>query len=477
MGLLVGTKRALLPGKPATRYFVDATSGSDANNGMTPDLAWQTLGKVNGETFNPGESILLQGLFREQLTVPSGGIAGNPITIGVYGSGTIIDGSDEETGVWNDEGANVWSTAYGTNPLGVCIIDGSMGTLVANAGAVDDPGEFFWGVNVLYVYSAGAPTDVYVGARLYGIYADAKSYLIIDGIHFRYAIKNGIRLANSGTERTIKNCTVEYCGEEGVNIYSDGTRAHDKYYRNDISYNQEGGLKISSMQDVEVFDNSIYENWTRVAVQGDQIRCIIITSGLSIHHNYIYRPATANNNDGVDLANTCHGARVFYNVILGNITVKNGTLNAEIYNNVVYDVHSDLIAVMFWDNTTCTGTIVKNNIVWCQGAGDYALYFAPTSEAGTVSDNNLLYSPAGHVGHWGGVSRTTLANWRAASSLDTNSVSADPVFVNPGIEDFHLQAGSPCRNIGADVGLSPDYDGVSVPQETNPAIGALEYVA
>ena len=44
------------------------------------------------------------------------------------------------------------------------------------------------------------------------------------------------------------------------------------------------------------------------------------------------------------------------------------------------------------------------------------------------------------------------------------------------VDDFHLQSDSPCRNAGVDVGLTEDYDGVSVPQETNPCIGAFEFL-
>jgi len=66
-----------------------------------------------------------------------------------------------------------------------------------------------------------------------------------------------------------------------------------------------------------------------------------------------------------------------------------------------------------------------------------------------------------------------------------NNINSDPLFVDAdgaddvaGTEDddLHLLWDSPCINVGDDVSLTEDYDGVSVPQETNPAIGAYEYV-
>jgi len=38
-------------------YFIDATGGNDANNGLTEQTAWQTLSKVNFYPFAPGDNI------------------------------------------------------------------------------------------------------------------------------------------------------------------------------------------------------------------------------------------------------------------------------------------------------------------------------------------------------------------------------------------------------------------------------------
>jgi len=79
-------------------YYVDATSGDDAKNGLSEANAWKTISKVNGESFSAGDSILFKRgeEWREQLTVPSSGSDGSPITFGAYGSGAkpIINGAD-----------------------------------------------------------------------------------------------------------------------------------------------------------------------------------------------------------------------------------------------------------------------------------------------------------------------------------------------------------------------------------------------
>ncbi|MGD0777611.1 MAG: DUF2341 domain-containing protein, partial [Candidatus Solibacter sp.] len=71
-----------------TSYYVSPV-GSDSNTGLSPANAWQTVARVNGAVFQPGDTIFFQrgGEWHESLNVPSNGTAGNPITFADYGSG------------------------------------------------------------------------------------------------------------------------------------------------------------------------------------------------------------------------------------------------------------------------------------------------------------------------------------------------------------------------------------------------------
>src|ERR1700674_5754246 len=75
----------------ATTYYVDncVVVCSDSNNGTNTATPWLTIAKVNGSSFNPGDSVLFEKtcLWREELAIPSPGTFGNPITISSYGSG------------------------------------------------------------------------------------------------------------------------------------------------------------------------------------------------------------------------------------------------------------------------------------------------------------------------------------------------------------------------------------------------------
>ena len=67
-------------------YYVDATNGNDENNGLSIEGAWKTIAKVNARNFRSGDYVLFKRgeVWREQLTVPSSGHAGAPITSAAY---------------------------------------------------------------------------------------------------------------------------------------------------------------------------------------------------------------------------------------------------------------------------------------------------------------------------------------------------------------------------------------------------------
>jgi hypothetical protein len=69
--------------------FVDATAGSDANNGATPATAWQTLAKVNATTFQPGNALCFKagGAWTGALALKGSGSAAAPIVVDQFGAG------------------------------------------------------------------------------------------------------------------------------------------------------------------------------------------------------------------------------------------------------------------------------------------------------------------------------------------------------------------------------------------------------
>ena len=82
------------------RTFYVSPSGSDSNDGTSPDRAWKTVRQVNwhGE-LQPGDGVLFEGgaTFADDTLMPEqGGAAGRPIVFGSYGQGRARLGK----GVW-----------------------------------------------------------------------------------------------------------------------------------------------------------------------------------------------------------------------------------------------------------------------------------------------------------------------------------------------------------------------------------------
>jgi parallel beta-helix repeat protein len=97
----------------ATDYYISST-GNDSNNGLSSSTPWKTIAKVNSSfsSLKPGDRILFNrgNTFYGTLVVTASGSAGNPITIGAYGTGEtpIITGFTAITG-WTNEGNGIYS--------------------------------------------------------------------------------------------------------------------------------------------------------------------------------------------------------------------------------------------------------------------------------------------------------------------------------------------------------------------------------
>jgi len=127
--------------------------------------------------------------------------------------------------------------------------------------------------------------------------------------------------------------------------------------------------------------------------------------------------------------------------------------------------------------TMMNNTIVGNSAG--EGGGLYGYYSGPKITNTIIWDNNpqqiylfhvtltVSYSDVeGGQGGIGGVPDDIF--WE-------NNIDADPLFVDPGNDDYHLQAGSPCIDTGTPDGAPPD-DIEGNPRDEFPDMGAYEYV-
>jgi uncharacterized lipoprotein YddW (UPF0748 family) len=122
-GELTASDTFVLCVSPRATYYVDASDGNDAWDGLSGVYLgdnhgpWRTIFKVNASSCFPGDSVLFQRgeAWREQL-VPASGNAAGVITYGAYGDPAapkpLLLGSTERdlASDWIDLGGNIWST-------------------------------------------------------------------------------------------------------------------------------------------------------------------------------------------------------------------------------------------------------------------------------------------------------------------------------------------------------------------------------
>jgi len=486
----------------AATYFVDATSGDDANSGFAPESPWKTIAKVNSSGFNPGDQILFRRgeVWREKLVVPSSGTSSNPIVFSAYGSGNkpTIVGSDA-IAIWANSGGNVWDATVTAQP-GVVWFNATPGTRETAKTNLNAPCEWFWTRNVLSVYSATSPANIEAASRGSSIIASGHSYLQFSNFNL---VKSGnlnsgasLQLGSGSSEIEVDACDFAQADTCHIGIW--GT-ARGSFTISGCTFAYSGlGHYVGAGNAIDV-TRTTEATRLLVTVQrctfthiGDWIGSkyhdhgIYFKSGRLIwRYNYV-------NNGGVETGagvkisgNAQNGCEVYYSIFSrGSGTQSWGVLSEagsfhKIYNNVFYGVGTGVWQAGPHGPTVAggSGITVKNNIFHTTG---YRFLLASTVHGtqGTVttnfvSDHNLFYSGSATPLQWG-PNAYSFADWKINTRQDTESKSNNPDFMDPSQGDFTLRPSSPCIDAGVNVGLKQDFQGTLVPQGMQADIGAFE---
>jgi len=220
-----------------TTYYVK-TGGDDSETGVSGDSAWETVSKVNGETFAAGDSILFNrgDEWSERLVPPSSGNTTSQITFGAFGAGerpiitcrAVFTGSGTEEN-WVAGVTDVWYlTINSGNPLRVWL-DSTEYTEADDEDSVDSDDRWFYGSSGtrLYVYGVSNPFNdqvvegsIAVQFRNYGVLMDDVGYLTFQELDVRAGINSIALAANVGSVDglIIEDCDVGMDGSVGVYI-------------------------------------------------------------------------------------------------------------------------------------------------------------------------------------------------------------------------------------------------------------------
>jgi hypothetical protein len=223
-----------------------------------------------------------------------------------------------------------------------------------------------------------------------------------------------------------------------------------------------------AVQRVRVYNNHFKNNSTGILfdVKGDATGKVLISG--KVHYEYIYiyynlfegmGNTTNTYSSAIDVKPEYSDALCF----IDNIYIDNNTI-------ISGSTYKGYAGVIFEKCSSMTNFYVRNNII--KDFNDYSIAY--TTQIGTPSgathtiQENICYGN-GNNAVYGAPSGV---NYTPSGGIYSTS---NPLFVSG--SDFRLQAGSPARDAGVDVGLTSDYLGYTVPFNTIPDIGAYEYGA
>ena len=301
--------------------------------------------------------------------------------------------------------------------------------------------------------------------RDYAFDLSSKSYIEVTGISLRTAsvkttLSNNLKLVSinmqgatqylEGSFNEIRNSEISKTDESGIVLTGLGNRIINNYVH-DVNYNANNaftGIRLDGT------DHLISHN--TVARSAAALLVGSITSSV-IQYNNIYDAAILTEDVGIihfgnaDYGNTeihhnwIHDNKSRNSVDAMGLYLDNFSSNLIAYKNVIWNTPDDSIRVnnpynyqLFYNNSAYN----QSNLVTQIGVPGF----------GTQYLNNILFN---------GISIQPDVN------LSHNFTSGDPKYVNPALNDFHLQSTSPAINKGRVI--------TGVTEGTTPDIGAYEF--
>ena len=324
----------------------------------------------------------------------------------------------------------------------------------------------------------------YVGTRTLN-FASNRSWIIVDGLIIDGLNQSGGKggaggmvLSYNGHHFRIINTEIRYTGASGLgtsnathnefinlNLHHNNhqlppedpnysKRGYGIYLESgnnliqgcDMHHNRGYGMQMYSGQPWKPDDNIITGNTFR----DNELNGLLVWSGINaiVTNNVIYSNGT------LASGQTANASERY------GLYVSSGAHSAHIFHNTVYD--HPLSAFLL--GGSANNVLVKNNIFY--GNGSTHTVVTTAGATGAELYNNIIYH-----------ANASLRLSNGANATLSNNLNDDPLFVDAGNNDFHVQSGSPAINAGVAVGIAIDKDGIIRPQGPDVDIGAYETLA
>ncbi len=492
-----------------TTYYI-SPSGNDNNSGTSSSSPWQTIGKVNGVNFAPGDTILFQGgqVFNGNLQFNSsdGGNSTTRVTVDSYGGGraTINGGTGSAITLSNSTGINIQNI----NVIG-------NGRKTGNSGG---KGVDFISCHYCNVTNMDASGFQYAGVRMI-----TSDHLNISYVNAHDNGRAGI-LADQSTWSAM--CSNIYVG----NCVANNNPGDPAYPSNESG----DGIELLYTEDSTIeYSSASYNGWDQPAGHGNgPVGIFYWSANNSTIQNCLSFKNTSSNGvdgDGFDTdGNNCTiqycysylnygtalmafsssdngpGNNIYrYNIsehdsngyhyppifIAAGSALTGNKFYYEVYNNTIYST-KDVAYVGDWNDAgvDLSGVHFHNNIFYTTGTQILNGASAAKFTGNDWWQTNGSFNANGY---------TSLSAWANATGQEKVSgnivgMNSNPMLVNPGngekiinhnylpaVTAYKLRAGSPCLSAGLNLTSleslnigSRDYYGNSLGSNHN--MGAYE---
>jgi len=416
-------------------YYV-ATDGDDLNNGTEP-FPWRTIQKA-ANTLIAGDTVFVKaGTYNERVIVQNSGTLNNNIVFSNFQDDiVIIDGNGISWGAsWN----GLFDLSYKNyiTVIGFRIINADYGGIWADSSAFID-------IKNNYTYNTFSC----------GIGIWNSNNIVIDS--------NEVELAcNDGEQECISIANSSFCEVLKNNVHDNGSGI-------------EGGEGIDVKQgshDVNIYKNNVHHLNARLGIYADAWDTL--TYNINIYQNTVHHCKETGIAVASEAGGTIKDVNIFNNVLYYNkyggielgswsdigFTGIKPLENINIINNTCYkngEFDSGWGYGIVVDNPDAVNIIIRNNLC----SENSAQLSIQQVGANWTVDHNLLFGE----------------NDASGTLYGSDSIVANPLFLDESIYDFHLTENSPAINNGNSLDApTTDFDGNARPNNNGFDIGAFEY--
>jgi parallel beta-helix repeat protein len=487
-------------------YYISSTSGNDANDGESPEKAWQHLSKIylksiSKDAFQPGDTILLKrgDQWDGQIRLQGNGTAQNPITLGAYGEGLkpLIFGDNPDVRWATVTGhQGIYTTDMGRGSiLGSILLDGKTLKTIYPAGSFNrdkdmelflarlQPGSLagqFDGRLWVRMIDNKSPNEAIRIFRAAGIFIANSSYVQVENLDI-HRFYTGIDVSDSQQVLVNHNDIQDVLG---IGIYLRSGDENCQVISNTVFRSGNTALYV-----LKGSNNTFRDNWVShvdtnilgVHVSGDGMGIGLQQSqkslveynyfahsggldfyyeqGSTVRYNYLYRVGSSGAPHGVNLE--VYGN--IYNLTspsgkpgsTGVNAVATGPGTIAVFNNTIFNASGFL---MMGSSDKGGKIVFFDNIAFSSLPGTVMTVFG----ANVASDHNCFWTSGKPVFRYKNAGFFSLDTYGAGSDLDRDSVFADPQFVSStpiAPLDFRPRIGSGCNSPALHIPLADPTNG------------------